>query len=265
MSDGRAPSTRTDPHEDPFEADDIDDIRELDLEDVDDFGSDYDRVTVGELAGTAESWRFGHVIVDEAQDLTPMQWRMVMRRVRGRSMTVVGDLAQALDGHGRGWTERLPATLSEIDRRDLTINYRSPVEIHELAERVVARFGMDVTESRAIRHAGHPPRFVSASDLALTLAHEVASLAQVVSGQIAVIAAPDTAAEIQLGSELADRVAVLAPVQAKGLEFDGVVLVEPADILALSGGAALLYVALTRATQRLAIIHAKALPAVLTE
>ncbi|MBT5753985.1 MAG: UvrD-helicase domain-containing protein, partial [Acidimicrobiaceae bacterium] len=110
----------------PFESDDDIEIRELDLEDVDALGDK--RITVSELAGENESWRYGHVIVDEAQDLTPMQWRMVMRRVRGRSLTIVGDLAQRSASAVDRWEDVLPPELADAHRQDLTVNYRSPSE-----------------------------------------------------------------------------------------------------------------------------------------
>ena len=240
----------------PFEGEDGDEIAELNLEDLDQFGDD--RITVGELVGEVESWRFGHVIVDEAQDLTPMQWRMLMRRVRGRAMTIVGDLAQRSSGPAGTWSQHLPPELADIERLDLTINYRSPAEIHELAVPVLAEFAPDVAPGRPIRSSGFEPQFRSVDDVAAGTDTAVVDLREQVPGQIAIIGANAT-----MSTDDDDRVRTLHPFDAKGLEFDGVVLIEPAEILALPGGPALLYIALTRATQRLVVVHAGDLPEVL--
>lgn len=241
----------------PFEGEDGDEIAELNLEDLDQFGEE--RVTVGMLVGETESWRFGHVIVDEAQDLTPMQWRMVMRRVRGRSLTIVGDLAQRSIGETGAWADHLPTELAEIERLDLTINYRSPAEIHALAISVLADYAPGIAPSRSIRTSGFEPEFVATADRAQSLTDSVTRLLGEVAGQIAVVSVDES-----IVVEPHDRVQLLTPGQAKGLEFDAVVLDEPAVMLAGSGGAALLYIALTRATQRLIVVHQDPLPAVLT-
>ena len=247
----------------PFEGEDGDEIKELDLEDLDQFADE--RVTVGELAGTEESWRFGHVVIDEAQDLTPMQWRMVMRRVRGQSMTIVGDLAQRSGDDAVGeWSDHLPNELARrLTRLDLTINYRSPAEIHELSTAVLASFAPEVAPSRAIRATGVSPHRVEVTNvdqMSATTHAQVQRLLGQVDGQIAVIAATDVAIE-----PVADeRVLVLSAAQAKGLEFDAVVVVEPAAIAAATGGMSLLYIAMTRATQRLVLVHHESLPPTLT-
>lgn len=239
----------------PFEGEDGDEIAELNLEDLDQFGDD--RITVGELVSEVESWRFGHVIVDEAQDLTPMQWRMLMRRVRGRAMTIVGDLAQRSAGPAGTWSQHLPPELADIERLDLTINYRSPAEIHALAVAVLGAFAPEVAPSQPIRASGFDPEFRKVEAIATGVDQAVDDLGTAVAGQIAVI-----------GTEPGDdnendRVRRLHPFDAKGLEFDGVVLVEPADVLDMAGGPALLYIALTRATQRLIVVHERDLPDVL--
>lgn len=240
----------------PFEGEDGDEIGELNLEDLDRFGDD--RITVGELVSEVESWRFGHVIVDEAQDLTPMQWRMLMRRVRGRAMTIVGDLAQRSSGPAGTWSQHLPPELDDIERLDLTINYRSPAEIHSLAVAVLAEFAPDVAPSHPIRVSGFDPEFRKAVPLDAGVERAVGDLREAVAGQIAIIRASPGDGELD-----DDRVRELHPFDAKGLEFDGVVLVEPADVLSLRGGPALLYIALTRATQRLVVVHEADLPDVL--
>lgn len=259
----------------PFESDDDIEIRELDLESVDALGEA--RITVSELAGAAESWRYGHVIVDEAQDLSPMQWRMVMRRVRGQSLTIVGDLAQRSRGGNAapggpprdgattedGWAALLPDELTSVRRQDLTVNYRSPAEIHELAVAVLAAFAPSIAPSQALRVSGWSPQFLPVGAIASELTHAVAEMADTVGGQVAVIATDPGTVSPQVMFDEDDRVQVLSPNQSKGLEFDGVVLVEPASIWREGAGAAELYIALTRATQRLTIMHADPLPVVL--
>ena len=246
----------------PFESDDDIEIRELDLESVDDLGEE--RITISDLAGEHESWRYGHVIVDEAQDLTPMQWRMVMRRVRGRAMTIVGDLAQRSASVAGSWEELLPDELATAQRQDLTVNYRSPAEIHELAVAVLADFAPSVQPSRSIRSSGWAPEFRSIADLEREVAEHIVVAMQAVGGQVAVITSDPRRLSATVAEHEGDeRLRVLTPNQSKGLEFDAVILVEPAEILAQRGGASQLYIALTRATQRLIVLHERPLPAVL--
>jgi DNA helicase IV len=240
----------------PFESDDDIEIRELDLESVDALAEA--RVTISELAGVAESWRYGHVIVDEAQDLTPMQWRMVMRRVRGRSLTIVGDLAQRSASTAQDWSDLLPNELAAAQRQDLTINYRSPVEIHDLAVGVLAEYAPAIAPGRAIRESGWLPEFRRVDDIGHIDAHLEAAL-ESVGGQVAVIDAGSLEPD-----DINERVRYLTPNQSKGLEFDAVILIEPANIWRDGAGAAELYIALTRATQRLIVLHHQELPTVLT-
>jgi len=246
----------------PFESDDDIEIRELDLESVDTFGDE--RITVGELAGESESWRYGHVIVDEAQDLTAMQWRMIMRRVRGRAMTIVGDLAQRSASTVQRWDEVLPSELATIRRQDLTVNYRSPAEIHELAVQVLADFAPSITPSTAIRESGVAPSFVRVAAIDQSLDTHLDQMLDAVGGQVAVIGVHGQAVVSRHVDDEDGRVRFLTPIQSKGLEFDAVVLVEPSLVLAEPGGAAQLYIALTRATQRLLVLHTADLPAVLS-
>jgi len=248
----------------PFESDDDIEIRELDLESVDAVAEA--RITIGQLAGETESWRYGHVIVDEAQDLTPMQWRMVMRRVRGQSLTIVGDLAQRSASVAERWEDLLPNELVDAERQDLTVNYRSPAEIHALAVAVLADFAPSVAPSVALRMSGWQPQFRQVGSLQDELDQLITEELATVGGLVAVIsthaAAITNTQSATAGSDM-DRVRFLTPNESKGLEFDSVVLVEPAEILADGGGPAQLYIALTRATQRLVIAHVKPLPAVL--
>lgn len=243
----------------PFESDDDIEIRELDLEDVDALGEK--RITVSDLAGENESWRYGHVIVDEAQDLTPMQWRMVMRRVSGRSLTIVGDLAQRSASAVDRWDAVLPPELADAQRQDLTVNYRSPLEIHDLAVAVLADYAPSITPSIALRSSGFVPQFHFVDSVRTALDPLIDDALSDVGGLVAVIATDlDAIDSAHYDPADAGRVRFLTPDQAKGLEFDAVVLVEPSEIWAAVGGPARLYIALTRATQRLTVLHADALP-----
>jgi DNA helicase IV len=224
---------------------------------------------------------YGHVVVDEAQDLSPMQWRMLARRCPSGSMTIVGDLGQA-SGHWApaSWQEVIdlvPAPRSSVV--ELTVNYRTPSEVMDVAARVLAEARPDLTPARSVRDAGVSPRAVPvSSDDVVAAAVEVAAeeLAAVDGGKVAVIVPvsllSSVAAAIAARSELAgvDDDVLSAPVSpltlddAKGLEFDSVVVVDPSAIAAEHPhGLGALYVALTRTTTRLALVHAGALPTAL--
>ncbi|MGH1502454.1 MAG: hypothetical protein ACRBI6_02780 [Acidimicrobiales bacterium] len=245
---------------------DDDDVRvgELEIDAADAFADEGPGVV--ELAFGQKSWRFGHVIVDEAQDLTPMEWRMVVRRARGHSMTIVGDLAQRTTGPPASWRELLPDALDTFDERRLTINYRSPSEVNDVATRVLAELASDLPPSIAIRSAGEEPDVVAVDDLAAELPGIVADeLDALEVGQIAVIGhdLPELV-HAKPGDHNRATVTTLDPLSSKGLEFDVVVLVEPARILDEPHGLGALYVALTRSTRRLRIVHERALPTILT-
>lgn len=215
------------------------------------------QAAVAELAARQRAWRYGHVIVDEAQDLTPMQWRMLVRRARDRSMTIVGDLAQRTLGPAGRWEDHLPPELGEVAHRELTVNYRSPAEVNQVATALLGALAPDLAPSAAIRSTGEAPSVIEVADLGDGLVDIVrAELDRWPGLRVAVI-----------GVELPDlsglAVHALSPVQAKGLEFDSVVLVEPAAIGDATHGLSDLYVAVTRTTQRLTIVHRRPLPAVL--
>ncbi|MDA3040411.1 MAG: ATP-binding domain-containing protein [Actinomycetota bacterium] len=240
-------------------------IGELHIEDPD---SLVDRgASVAQLAIGQRSWRFGHVIVDEAQDLTPMQWRMIARRARSLSMTVVGDLAQCSTGEPGSWRDHLPATVKDFAYRELTVNYRSPAEINDVASSVLADLAPDLEPSRAIRSTGHAPEVRKVADLGVGLADALTQIARSHEGsarRVAVIAVdPSDFDLVAAGLPGEAKVQWLTPWQSKGLEFDHVVLVEPAAFLARPRGLSLLYVALTRSTDRLTVLHCGPLPQVL--
>lgn len=241
------------------------------------------RLTTAERAATDRTWAFGHVVVDEAQELSPMAWRALVRRCPSRSMTVVGDLAQTGSSAGASSWQDVLAPFAPADRRrveELTVNYRTPEEVMAVAADVLAAVAPGLAPARSVRAAGVEPRAVRAdADLpaaVVDIAREEA--AAVGDGRVAVVvpdallgpvaeavrAGVDDVALGTAGDALDHRVVVLSVRQTKGLEFDAVVLVEPAEVLAQSPrGGSDLYVALTRATTRLAVVHAGALPEVL--
>lgn len=224
-------------------------------------GHDYLRVSevlsIEERATGERAWRFGHVIVDEAQDLTPMQWRMIVRRARGHSMTIVGDVAQRSIGEARSWSEILPDDLGEVARFDLTTNYRSPSEVADVAARVLGAMAPDIEPAEAIRSSGIAVEYVECAEPSSALDELLRSELESTDGRVAVIGA---AAEPESTPE---RALFVSPRGSKGMEFESVIVVEPADILDLPAGLSLLYVALTRSTERLTIVHSKPLPSYL--
>jgi DNA helicase IV len=223
----------------------------------------------GELVRT-----YGHVVVDEAQDLSPMQLRMLARRSLGGSMTVVGDIGQATGSFSpAGWDD----VLAHLPRRkpsrqvELTVNYRTPSEIMEVAGRVLAAAAPHLLPPTSVRSAGFGPAVRAAgggedlTGVALAVAAELRELA---GGTVAVICPPSLAGPLGAAKEddvsLEDDVSIVPVGSVKGLEFDGVVVVEPAQIADESPqGLRALYVSLTRATKRLTIVHAEPLPSVL--
>jgi DNA helicase IV len=223
---------------------------------------------------------FGHVLVDEAQDLTAMQWRMLSRRCPSGSMTLVGDPGQASrPGAVASWDDVLAHVPTHNGTRfvTLTINYRTPAEVMAVAARLLAVAAPTVEPSQSVRATGEQPRFVAADNgsLVATAAREVRA-ARTRTGTIAVIA--PTSLHEELTTTLADLgavaggadsldapVAVLDASDAKGLEFDHVVVVEPATLVTPDrAGLRLLYVTITRTTKSLTVVHADALPEGLT-
>jgi len=231
------------------------------------------QLTTAERAWADPSWAYGHVIVDEAQELSAMAWRMVMRRIPTRSMTVVGDVAQRGSAAGaRSWAQMLdPYVGGRWHEEFLTVNYRTPAEIMAVAADVLASVAPGEQPPESVREEGVPPRAVR--DLSLVprvVEEEFAEMTD--AGRLAVIAPTARIGELARALPVAvpgDRPEVLdAPVallsvgQSKGLEFDRVVLVDPAGILAQSPvGGHDLYVALTRATHRLTVVYDGDLPA----
>jgi DNA helicase IV len=222
--------------------------------------------------------QFEHVVVDEAQDLSPMQLRMLARRARRHSMTVLGDLAQATGPASPGsWEETLEhlGRPTNAQTAELTMGYRLPGAVLSLANRLLARAAPGIAPSRSVRPDGDPPDVhrVAAGELVDQVAeHATAMVADLAT--VAVIAMPARVPELRAALEARgvvlaepgevepDRPIVVVPAPlAKGLEFDGVIVVEPAEIAASGAhGVRLLFVALTRAVQHLAIAYTSELP-----
>jgi DNA helicase IV len=214
--------------------------------------------TLAEQALQDRTWAYGHVIVDEAQELSAMDWRMVLRRCPARSLTVVGDLAQAsTPGAADSWAQVLdPAGAGRWRTARLTVNYRTPGAAMALA---AALLPPSAEPPLSVRDSGERPWCARAGeDLADLVRRETEMIG---TGRVAVIAPParvaGTAAAVGLspGPDLDAPVAVLTPGEAKGLEFDSVIIVDPAGIEQASPrGRADLYVALTRTTRRLGLV-----------
>ncbi|GCE75954.1 RNA polymerase recycling motor ATPase HelR [Cellulomonas biazotea] len=187
---------------------------------------------------------FAHVVVDEAQELTDAEWRMVLRRCPSRSLTVVGDRAQARHGFTESWRERLERVgVDRLSLASLSINYRTPREVMAEAEPVVRAAVPDANVPTSIRSTGVPVLHGPASDLGRVLDDWLASHTE---GIACVIGDPAFAGT--------SRVRSLTPTLAKGLEFDLVVLVDPQAFGEGVEGAVDRYVAMTRATQRLVVL-----------
>ncbi len=223
-------------------------------------------------ASSTEDDNYAHVLVDEAQDLSPMQWRMVGRRGRVASWTVVGDLAQSSWPVPAESAAAREEALGDKARHDfhLATNYRNSKEIYDHAAEYAARVGLDADLPIAVRSTGLGPTAVVVDDLEAGVRAAVAELAGLVAGTIGIVVPVARRAavsgwlarwpefeEAAAGGDDA-RIAVLTGLDTKGLEFDGIVVVEPQEIEAESvTGRATLYVVLTRATQRLVEVSSR--------
>ena len=226
---------------------------------------------------------YGHIVIDEAQDMSPMELRMVSRRSLNGSMTIVGDIAQATGAWDRqSWDaiiDQLPHK-KDPERRELTTGYRIPAPAMALAAKVLTAAAPGLTPPVAIRNDGAEPRVQYVDDLEASLAQAVESeLGEVDTGNLAVIVprslidsvgAALTTAGITFGGATRsglDHQVTVVPVQlVKGLEVDAAVVIEPARIIREERqGMRALYVALTRATKRVGIVHSEPLPPVLAD
>jgi len=226
------------------------------------------RVLLGEPGAPRErEYFYGHLIVDEAQDLSPMQWRMLGRRGRYASWTIVGDPVQSSWPDAGEANAARDAALGRVKARRrfvLRTNYRNSKEIFELAASVIGTDADPADLPTAVRSTGQLPvqRRVTAEELPEVVRTSALKLLGEVDGTVGVIAAMDRRGEVAgwLAGEVADpRLRVLGSLEAKGLEYDAVVLVEPTELMAESAtGRRALYVALTRATQQLTVVHTTA-------
>jgi DNA helicase IV len=242
-----------------------------------------DTRTSAERAAADRTWVFGHIIVDEAQELSPMAWRLLMRRVPSRSMTVVGDVAQTGELAGTTTWDQVfePYVAQRWRMTELTVNYRTPAEVMAVAADVLASVDPSLEPPRSVRSAGVEPwaRRVAPGELAEELIETVRrEIADVGDGRLGVLvpasledelgralvaAVPEAAVGEQ--PDLLNKVVLMTVRQAKGLEFDAVVVVQPDEIVADSPrGLSDLYVAVTRATRRLGVLHSADLPKELT-
>jgi len=200
------------------------------------------------------------VLIDEAQDLTPMQWRMVGRRGRAATWTIVGDPAQS------SWPEPAEAAAAraaalegkQVHEFHLSTNYRNSSEIYEHAAAYAERVGLDADLPTAVRSTGIEPREVTVGeDLEQVTRDEVDAMAAAVDGTVGVVVPNARVADVGawLAGRLGERIVLLTGLETKGLEFDGIVVVRPQEIESESAtGRATLYVVLTRATQRLTTV-----------
>lgn len=224
---------------------------------------------------------YGHLVVDEAQDLSPMQLRMLGRRSLNGSMTIVGDIGQATGMWApKSWDEVLAHLPVKRSRTvELTVGYRAPSEVMDLAARVLAEAAPDLAVPRSVRTQGASPVFVFASPeetLAAAVARALLALkADLGDGTVGILCPTSLVStisedllargiELDPNGSMGDGMSVLAVSSAKGLEFDGVVVVEPSVIVdEAAQGLRSLYVAITRTTRLLAIVASQPLPDVL--
>jgi len=239
------------------------------------FEASVERGTTAELAAADRTWAFGHIVVDEAQELSPMQWRVLMRRNPLKSFTIVGDIAQASAAAGAtSWQAALEPHVKDWRLEELTVNYRTPAQIAAVAESMAVARGVNITRSRAVRESEWPVDVVRTDDVSAAVVDTVTADRALGHGTIAVIVGEDLVdavlpglvasfdREVGRGAVgLTRAIAVITPQESKGLEFDAVIIVEPQRMLDdTSRGAASLYVAMTRPTQRLHLVTTGALP-----
>lgn len=238
-----------------------------------------ERGSTAELAASDRSWTYGHVVVDEAQELSPMQWRLLVRRCPLKSFTIVGDVAQAAAAAGASsWDDALTPVFGDSWRlEELTVNYRTPAQIASAAESMALAHGLSVTRSRSVRSSEWPVAVHSsrAADVASSVLAIITADRSIDSAATIAVIASSSIADSLYGSlsealgavvgrgavGLRRAVAVLTPQESKGLEFDTAIVVEPSRIVSeIDRGAAALYVAMTRPTQRLHLVATGPIP-----
>lgn len=207
---------------------------------------------------------YAHVLVDEAQDISPMQWRMIGRRGPQASWTIVGDPAQSAFPHPEQTRSALDELVGNAPSRTFTLtkNYRSPTEVFDLAAEVVVTVQPDADLPQAVRSVGVQPTVVRTDALWAEVRSQLDDMLQEVDGTIGLVC---PASLVDQAGDLATnpRIIPVTTMQAKGLEYDGAVVVDPERIVSETGnptsGVRVLYVALTRPTQRLAVVGLKQL------
>ena len=238
------------------------------------------RLTAAERAVGDRTWAYGHIIVDEAQELSYMQWRLLVRRCPLKSFTIVGDIAQTSAAAGASsWSGALTPFFDDRWRlEELTVNYRTPSQIAEAAARMAAAAGLTVSAPKAVREGQWPPIVdrVGDGDVVGRLVQTMPEELEAADGGLVAVIAPEELVERARSalSEVYGRrvgsgagsfeqdIVVIDPREAKGLEFDGVVVLEPGRMVdEHHGRVGDLYVAMTRPTQRLRLIASEALPA----
>ncbi|GIJ47040.1 DNA helicase [Virgisporangium aliadipatigenens] len=243
------PKVKAAPRKDPFHV--MDGVHEV--------STHADRMAAARRVATerpADYREYAHIVVDESQDVTPMQWRMIGRRGEFASWTVVGDPAQAAWGDAaeatRAMTEAVGTRRKEFA---LTTNYRNAAEIFEVAAAVIRRAEPGIALPRAVRKAGVDPRHVVTADPRTATVEAVERILGEVDGTVGVIASTARRDEVAGWLPAEERLQVVSGLEAKGMEYDGVIVVEPGAIAAEGrSGVATLYVALSRATQRLTTV-----------
>ncbi|MCC9198242.1 AAA family ATPase [Arthrobacter sp. zg-Y820] len=242
------------------------------------------RLTAADRAAVDRTWAFGHIVVDEAQELSAMQWRLLMRRCPLKSFTVVGDIAQTSSAAGAtSWQQALaPFVGDRWTLEELTVNYRTPAQIAEAAVRMANAAGLVVSAPKAVREGRWAPfvdRVPEGGLVARLMEVLPEDLDSLDGGLLAIIAEEHhlDAVRREVGAVYGRRlgtgaggleqdIVVTSPREAKGLEFDGVVILEPEELLtAAAGKVGDLYVAMTRPTQRLRLIAAGPIPAGIVE
>ncbi|HXD27387.1 MAG TPA: UvrD-helicase domain-containing protein [Arthrobacter sp.] len=238
------------------------------------------RLSAAERAASDRNWAYGHVVVDEAQELSPMQWRLLMRRCPLKSFTVVGDIAQASSAASVGsWSAAMkPFVGNRFTLEELTVNYRTPVQIAEAAARMAQEAGLAVSTPKAVREGEWPPvvdRLGTGELVSATLAALPGEIRIADGGLVAVIVPAHRIGDVRAaivrdygrrvgsGSGALDQdIVVTTATEAKGLEFDVVMVLEPQAIVEeADGSVGDLYVAMTRATQRLRVLAEGNIPA----
>ncbi|WP_375164442.1 HelD family protein [Arthrobacter sp.] len=235
------------------------------------------RLTAAERASGDRTWAYGHVVVDEAQELSPMQWRLLMRKCPLKSFTIVGDIAQTSSIAGsHSWQQALEPFVGERwQLEELTVNYRTPAQIAEAAVRMANAAGLVVSAPKAVRDGRWDPVIDRVTELEPALLSALPEELDAIAGGLLAVIAPARIVEQvrsavtrihgnrvgQGAGGLGQDIVVITPRDAKGLEFDGVIVLEPAEMLrqeAVRIGD--LYVAMTRPTQRLRLISTGEIP-----